>query len=78
MLSNADNVAATTPFRSLSVTSPYNGVTTVIAPNGYVTDPQLGTSNYFLAFGSYTGEATQKSQEFRLSSDFGGPFEFDG
>lgn len=72
-----NNVEATIPFNPVSVTSRFNGVTTIVAPNGFVTDGQLGTSNFIRYFGGYRGDATQKSQEVRLQSDFGGFFDFD-
>ncbi|MEM9938320.1 MAG: TonB-dependent receptor [Pseudomonadota bacterium] len=68
------------PYNDLSAVPPgfnpaadlYNA----LFPGGFVTDPQLGTSNLFTSSGS-TGSSTENtSHELRLQSDFDGPFNF--
>nr|MCH9692080.1 TonB-dependent receptor [Gammaproteobacteria bacterium] len=46
------------------------------APGGFYTDPQLGPSNGILAVDISKSKSKQWSQEFRLQSDFDGPFNF--
>jgi outer membrane receptor protein involved in Fe transport len=48
----------------------------VLTPDGQFCDPQLGCSDRLVAVDISTAEATQFSQEFRLASDFDGPFNF--
>jgi iron complex outermembrane receptor protein len=48
----------------------------VIDENGVYCDPQLGCSDRLLLVDLSTSESTQFSQEFRLGSDFDGPFNF--
>jgi iron complex outermembrane receptor protein len=45
-------------------------------PDGYFCDPQLGCSNRLLLVDLSTTESRQFNQEFRLGSDFEGPFNF--
>ncbi|HRP09446.1 MAG TPA: TonB-dependent receptor [Terricaulis sp.] len=52
--------------------SPYQNA----APGGVFCDPQLGCSNTMAAFDISRADATQFTQEFRLSSSFNGPFNF--
>ena len=47
-----------------------------LTPNGVFTDPQLGASNQMLAVDRSQSWSRQWSQEFRLQSDFDGPFNF--
>jgi iron complex outermembrane receptor protein len=44
--------------------------------NGFYCDPQLGCSDRLMLVDLSTSESTQFSQEFRLGSDFDGPFNF--
>lgn len=53
-------------------TSTYPGLT----PNGVFVDPQLGASKQMLAVDRSQSYSKQWSQEFRLQSDFDGPFNF--
>jgi outer membrane receptor protein involved in Fe transport len=48
----------------------------ILDEQGFFCDPQLGCSNRLIAVDVSTAEARQFSQEFRLSSDFEGPFNF--
>jgi len=48
----------------------------VLDPNGVFCDPQVGCSDRLVAVDLSTGKSRQFSQEFRLSSDFDGPFNF--
>ena len=63
--SHQTNGTATTAFQ--------NGV---INADGVFCDPQLGCSSRLVAVDLSTATSTQFSQEFRLSSDFDGPFNF--
>jgi len=47
-----------------------------ISPDGYFCDPQLGCSNRLVAQDLSEEHAWQFSQEFRLASNFSGPFNF--
>ena len=47
-----------------------------ISPDGVFCDPQLGCSNRLVAEDLSDEHAWQLSQEFRLASSFGGPFNF--
>lgn len=68
------------PFRDLSAVPPginpsadlYNA----LFPGGFVTDPQLGVSNFNLSSGSSGSSEENSSHEIRLQSDFDGPFNF--
>ena len=51
----------------------YNGA---ITPDGYFCDPQLGCSNRVVAEDLSEEHAWQLGQEFRLASNFSGPFNF--
>jgi len=53
-------------------TSTYPGLT----PNGVFVDPQLGASAQMLSVDRTQSYSKQWSQEFRLQSDFDGPFNF--
>jgi outer membrane receptor protein involved in Fe transport len=48
----------------------------ILTPDGFFCDPQLGCSDRLIAVDISTADATQFSQEFRLSSDFEGAFNF--
>ncbi|HEX6859064.1 MAG TPA: TonB-dependent receptor [Caulobacteraceae bacterium] len=48
----------------------------IIDENGVFCDPQLGCSSRLVAVDVSTGKARQFSQEFRLASDYEGPFNF--
>jgi iron complex outermembrane receptor protein len=48
----------------------------LVDANGVFCDPQLGCSDRLLLVDLSTEESTQFSQEFRLGSDFDGPFNF--
>jgi len=48
----------------------------VLSPDGVFCDPQLGCSDRLMAVDVSTARAIQFSQEFRLASDFQGPFNF--
>jgi len=48
----------------------------IIDENGFFTDPQVGKSDRLVAIDLSTGKSRQFSQELRLSSDYGGPFNF--
>jgi outer membrane receptor protein involved in Fe transport len=48
----------------------------ILTPEGEFCDPQLGCSDRLVAVDISTADATQFSQEFRLSSNFEGPFNF--
>ncbi len=52
--------------------SPYRNV----APGGVFCDPQLGCSDRLAVFDISSARSKQFSQEFRLQSDFSGPFNF--
>jgi len=56
----------------------YGGVrkASLISPDGYFCDPQLGCSNRLVAQDLSDERAWQLSQEFRLASNFKGPFNF--
>lgn len=47
-----------------------------LAPGGVFCDPQLGCSDTMAGFDISQAKATQFNQEFRLQSDFDGPFNF--
>ena len=49
---------------------------TDLGPHYTFCDPQLGCSDRLMAVDISTAKATQFSQEFRLASDFDGPFNF--
>jgi len=49
---------------------------TVFTPTGTFTGPFTGTANTLVTFDESQSEARQWSQEFRLLSDFDGPFDF--
>ena len=59
--------------RNVSVV-PFN--TTPFTPGGFFTDPQVGRTNLFTTLDISSNEAEQFSQEFRLSSNFDGPLNF--
>ncbi|MGE5501811.1 MAG: TonB-dependent receptor plug domain-containing protein, partial [Ignavibacteriales bacterium] len=44
--------------------------------NGYFCDPQIGCANRLVAMDVSTARSRQFSQEFRLASDYSGPFNF--
>jgi outer membrane receptor protein involved in Fe transport len=48
----------------------------ILKPGGIFCDPQLGCSDRLVAVDVSTATATQFSQEFRLASDYDGPFNF--
>jgi outer membrane receptor protein involved in Fe transport len=48
----------------------------LMTPDGFFCDPQLGCSDRLVAVDISTAQARQFSQEFRLGSDFEGPFNF--
>jgi iron complex outermembrane receptor protein len=48
----------------------------IVDINGYFCDPQLGCTNRLAAGDLSTAKSKQFSQEFRLSSNFDGPFNF--
>ena len=48
----------------------------ILTPDGFFCDPQLGCSDRLVAVDISTADATQFSQEFRLSSNFAGAFNF--
>lgn len=52
------------------------GVYQALFPGGVVSDPQLGVSNLFRTFDISGGATETTTQEFRLQSDFEGPFNF--
>ena len=52
------------------------GVYQALFPGGVVSDPQLGVSNIFRTFDISGGATETFTQEFRLQSDFDGPFNF--
>ena len=52
------------------------GLYQALFPGGVVTDPQLGVSNIFRTFDVSGGATETFTQEFRLQSDFDGPFNF--
>ena len=52
------------------------GVYQAIFPGGVVSDPQLGVSNFFRTFDISGGTTETFTQEFRLQSDYEGPFNF--
>lgn len=47
-----------------------------MAPGGIFCDPQIGCSNTIGTFDVASSDSKQFSQEFRLQSDFDGPFDF--
>jgi len=49
---------------------------TLVTPDGYFCDPQLGCSNKIIVQDLSEEHAWQLSQEFRLASKFGGPLNF--
>lgn len=55
-------------------TVPFNS--TPFSPGGFFTDPQTGRSNKFTTLDISSADSTQFSQEFRLSSNFDGPLNF--
>ncbi len=64
----------TTPLRFSIPTLPSPFVE--LAPGGVFCDPQIGCSNTVAGFDISKAESEQFSQEFRLQSAFGGPFNF--
>ena len=48
----------------------------IVRDDGFFCDPQLGCSDRLLLVDLSTSKSTQFSQEFRLGSDFDGPFNF--
>mgnify|MGYP003664210098 FL=1 len=48
----------------------------LLFPGGVVSDPQLGVSNLFRSFDISGGATETTTQEFRLQSDYEGPFNF--
>jgi len=73
-----------TTLRDYTLMSPYSDCSerpsdfTIMPPDGtwYFGDPQLGCSNRLVAQDISTERAWQLSQEFRLASNFKGPFNF--
>jgi outer membrane receptor protein involved in Fe transport len=63
-------------FRPISQTNGIPRKETLITPDGYFCDPQLGCSNRLVAQDISREHAWQLSQEFRLASHLGGPFNF--
>jgi outer membrane receptor protein involved in Fe transport len=53
-----------------------SGVYDLLFPGGVVSDPQLGVSNLFRTFDISGGASETTTQEFRLQSDYDGPFNF--
>ncbi|MGE5500650.1 MAG: TonB-dependent receptor domain-containing protein, partial [Ignavibacteriales bacterium] len=47
-----------------------------LSPGGVFCDPQLGCSKSLVGYDISQGRASQFTQEFRVQSDFGGPFNF--
>jgi len=68
----------TTPgvFLVPSTIKPTPRSATLVTPDGYFCDPQLGCSNRLVAQDLSEEHAWQLSQEFRLASNFSGPFNF--
>ncbi|MDR3511976.1 MAG: TonB-dependent receptor [Caulobacteraceae bacterium] len=54
----------------------YSGLYSALFPNGYVSDPQTGTSNKVNSFDYSTTNTQEITQELRLSSSFKGPLNF--
>jgi outer membrane receptor protein involved in Fe transport len=61
-------------YNRIQPTGPFN--VTPLTPGGVFNDPQLGASNLFRTFDISSAYTEQFSQEFRLSSAFDGPFNF--
>jgi iron complex outermembrane receptor protein len=56
--------------------NPVTAAAGLVTPDGEFCDPQLGCSDRMLLVDLSTSESSQFSQEFRLGSDFEGPFNF--
>jgi outer membrane receptor protein involved in Fe transport len=54
----------------------YTALYSALFPNGYVSDPQIGTTNRDATFDYGTTKTTEITQELRLSSSFKGPVNF--
>lgn len=68
------------PFNNLTAVppgiNPRADIYNALFPGGFVTDPQLGVSNFQLSSGSTGSDQQNSSHELRLQSDFDGPFNF--
>lgn len=52
------------------------GAMAIVAPGGFVNDPQVGRDNHLRSFDLGVGDSKEFTQEFRLSSSFEGPLNF--
>jgi outer membrane receptor protein involved in Fe transport len=52
------------------------GPAAVLFPGGFVDDPQVGRANTLRQFDRYDSDSREFTQEFRLSSNSGGPLDF--
>ncbi|MFT5774213.1 TonB-dependent receptor [Hyphomonas sp.] len=75
-----NKIAPTVAFNDLSGIpaglSPAADLYNALFPGGFVNDPQLGVSNIFRTFDISGGATETTTQEFRLQSDYEGPFNF--
>jgi iron complex outermembrane receptor protein len=72
---NSDALASTQDFNNFN-TAPGFFNDTPLSPGGVFCDPQLGCSNKLVGEDMSQEHAWQLSQEFRLASNFTGPFNF--
>jgi len=56
----------------------YNAIYQSLFPGGFISDPQVGTSNKLGTYDYGNTEDIEWTQEFRLSSSFSGPINFSG
>jgi outer membrane receptor protein involved in Fe transport len=71
---NDDNLFTFQDYNRIVPNQGFN--VTPLTPGGFFNDPQLGRSNQFRTFDISSGFSDQFSQEFRLSSSFDGPINF--
>jgi outer membrane receptor protein involved in Fe transport len=63
-------------FAAANLGSLYSYLYSTLFPNGYVSDPQTGTSNKLNSYDYGTTDSQEFTQELRLSSSFAGPVNF--
>ena len=64
------------PFNDLTGAGPAAALYNALFPGGFVTDPELGTSNFLTTFDLSGGQTETFTQEIRLQSNFDGKFNF--
>jgi outer membrane receptor protein involved in Fe transport len=72
---NETSVFSHEDYNKLPSGLPFNPIA-VVAPDGFVNDPQLGRSRFLRTFDISSGYSEQTTHELRLQSDFDGRFNF--